>query len=56
MGKSVYSIVLSDEVVQAIDDLAYRLGTSRSRLITKSMEIWRFQTTIRSDHSGSLTG
>ncbi|MBR1724566.1 MAG: hypothetical protein IJ723_06065 [Ruminococcus sp.] len=35
MGKSVYSIVLSDEVVQAVDDLAYRLGTSRSNLIDR---------------------
>ena len=35
MGKSVYSIVLSDEVVQEIDDRAYRLGTNRSKLIDR---------------------
>lgn len=35
MSKSVYSIVLSDEVVQAVDDMAYRLGTSRSNLIDR---------------------
>lgn len=35
MGKSVYSIVLSDEVVQAIDDMAYRMGTNRSKLIDR---------------------
>ncbi len=35
MGKSVYSIVLSDEVVQAVDDMAYRLGTNRSKLIDR---------------------
>lgn len=35
MSKSVYSIVLSDEVVQAIDDLAYSMGTSRSNLIDR---------------------
>lgn len=35
MGKSVYSIVLSDEVVAAVDELAYRAGTSRSNLINQ---------------------
>ena len=35
MSKSVYSIVLSDEVVQAVDDMAYRLGMSRSNLIDR---------------------
>ncbi len=33
MTKSVYSIVLSDDVVAAIDEMAYRLGTNRSGLI-----------------------
>lgn len=33
MGKSVYSIVLSDDVVAAIDMLALKLGTNRSSLI-----------------------
>ena len=32
MQKSVYSLVLSDEVVTALDRLAYRSGTSRSAL------------------------
>lgn len=35
MKKSVYSIVLADEVVAAIDDMAYSLGTSRSNLINQ---------------------
>lgn len=35
MGKSVYSIVLSDEVVNALDNRAYRLNTSRSALINQ---------------------
>lgn len=35
MKKSVYSLVLSDDVVRAIDDLAYRLNTSRSNLINQ---------------------
>ncbi len=35
MKKSVYSIVLSDDVVSAIDELAYRTGTSRSNLINQ---------------------
>ena len=33
MSKSVYSIVLSDDVVAAVDMLALRLGTNRSGLI-----------------------
>lgn len=35
MGKCVYSIVLSDDVVRAVDDEAYRLNTSRSALINE---------------------
>ena len=33
MKKSVYSLVLSDDVVEAIDRLAYSKGTSRSAMI-----------------------
>ena len=35
MKKSVYSIVLADDVVEAIDEMAYSLGTSRSNLINQ---------------------
>lgn len=35
MGKSVYSIVLQDEVVRAVDALAYRQGVSRSALMNR---------------------
>lgn len=35
MRKSVYSIVLSDDVVAAIDKMAYSLGTNRSGLINQ---------------------
>lgn len=35
MSKSVYSLVLSDEVVAQIDRAAYALGTSRSNLINQ---------------------
>ncbi|MBR1443012.1 MAG: hypothetical protein IJ583_05705 [Firmicutes bacterium] len=35
MTKSVYSIVLSDDVVSAIDDMAYQMGTNRSNLINQ---------------------
>lgn len=35
MKKSVYSLVLMDEVVDAIDQMAYSLGTSRSNLINQ---------------------
>ena len=33
MNKSVYSLVLSDEVVEAVDHAAYRAGMSRSAFI-----------------------
>lgn len=35
MKRSVYSLVLSDDVVEAIDNLAYSLGVSRSNLINQ---------------------
>ncbi len=35
MKKSVYSLVLMDDVVKAVDEQAYRLGTSRSNLINQ---------------------
>lgn len=35
MSKSVYSIVLNDAVVEAVDDMAYRLGTNRSNMINQ---------------------
>ncbi len=35
MKKSVYSLVLADAVVEAIDQMAYRKGTSRSNLINQ---------------------
>ena len=35
MSKSVYSLVLTDQVVEAIDTLAYTMGVSRSALIDR---------------------
>lgn len=35
MNKSVYSLVLADEVVDAIDRMAYSMNTSRSNLINQ---------------------
>ncbi|MBQ1203294.1 MAG: ribbon-helix-helix protein, CopG family, partial [Loktanella sp.] len=35
MNKSVYSIVLSDDVVAQVDRLAYKAGTSRSAMINR---------------------
>lgn len=35
MKKSVYSLVLMDSVIKAVDEQAYRLGTSRSNLINQ---------------------
>lgn len=35
MSKSVYSIVLNDAVVEAVDEMAYRLGTNRSNMINR---------------------
>ena len=33
MGKSVYSLALSDEIIAEVDRLAYQNGTNRSGLI-----------------------
>ena len=33
MKKTLYSLMLSDDVVREIDDLAHRMGTSRSNLV-----------------------
>ena len=38
VSKSVYSLVLSDDVVAAVDRAAYGLGTSRSNLINQLLE------------------
>ena len=35
MHKSIYSLVLADDVVAAVDEMAYRLHTSRSNLINQ---------------------
>ncbi|MGL4346158.1 MAG: CopG family transcriptional regulator [Cellulosilyticaceae bacterium] len=35
MKKSVYSLVLMDDVIEAVDRLAYSIGTSRSNLINQ---------------------
>lgn len=35
MKKSVYSLVLMDSVIKAVDEKAYKLGTSRSNLINQ---------------------
>ena len=35
MNKSVYSLVLSDEIVQEIDRLAYEMGQSRSAMVNQ---------------------
>ena len=35
MGKSVYSLVLMDDIVAAVDRLAYQEGTSRSNMVNR---------------------
>ena len=35
MKKTLYSLMLSDDVVQAVDDLAHRMGTNRSALVNQ---------------------
>lgn len=35
MGKSVYSLVMDDEIIEAVDRAAYQMGTSRSNLINQ---------------------
>ena len=37
MSKSVYSVVLMDDVVDAVDRLAYEAGTNRSNMINRSL-------------------
>ena len=45
MNKSVYSLVLSDEIVQEIDRMAYEAGSSRSAMINQILaECVRFTT------------
>ena len=49
MKKSVYSLVLMDDVVKAIDDMAYKLNTSRSNLINQILaEHVSFKTPVKS--------
>ena len=35
MSKSIYSLVLSDEIVQEVDSLAYDMNTSRSNMVNQ---------------------
>ena len=35
MGKSLYSLILSDEVVSRVDRLASRQGLNRSQLVNR---------------------
>ena len=35
MNKSLYSLILSDDVVREIDRLAYKSGTNRSSMINR---------------------
>lgn len=35
MGKSVYSLILTDEVIDSVDRLAYQMHTSRSNMIDR---------------------
>ena len=35
MGKSVYSLILMDEIIEKIDEEAHKTGTSRSGLINQ---------------------
>ena len=35
MKKTLYSLMLSDDVVLAVDDLAHRMGTNRSALVNQ---------------------
>ena len=45
MGKSMYSLILSDEVVAAVDKMAYSVGTSRSNMINQILaEYFSFTT------------
>ena len=48
MNKSVYSLVLMDEVVEAIDKMAYAMNTSRSNLINQILADYASCTTPES--------
>ena len=37
MKKNLYSLTLSDEVVQEVDALAHRLGTNRSAVMNRTL-------------------
>lgn len=45
MKKSLYSLMLSDEVVREIDVAAHRLGTNRSALINRILAEYASVTT-----------
>ena len=45
MNRSVYSLVLADDVVEAVDQLAYNMNTSRSNLVNQILaEYFSFST------------
>ncbi|WP_290770806.1 CopG family transcriptional regulator [Anaerofustis sp.] len=52
MGKSVYSLVLMDEVVEKIDEEAYQMGTSRSNLINQILADYVSYTTPQKQVEG----
>ena len=40
MKKTLYSLVLNDEVVREVDALAHRMGTNRSNLINQILAVY----------------
>lgn len=59
MGRSVYSLVLSDDVIRAVDRAAYTMNTSRSNLINEILADYVSYTTPEKqmrDIFDSLTG
>ena len=55
MGKSVYSLVLMDEVVEKVDEAAYKMGTSRSNLINQILADYVSYTTPQKQVVGIFT-
>ena len=55
MGKSVYGWVLMDEVVEKVDEAAYKMGTSRYNLINQILADYVSYTTPQKQVEGIFT-
>ena len=56
MKRTLYSLMLSDDVVRAVDELAHSLGTNRSSLINQILADYVSITTAGAAHKRHLPG